>query len=108
MHKDGRPRFHGSGFSLDLVGLQLSLKEGDVELGIRPEDIEIGEGGTTVLQAKVEMPSNVGSEKYIHARLGQEGLTVRASKEAAFDPGQEILLTIDPHRMHIFHEGHRV
>jgi multiple sugar transport system ATP-binding protein len=39
--KDGRLRFQGSGFSLDLVGLQLSLEEGDVELGIRPEDIGV-------------------------------------------------------------------
>ena len=108
MRKDGRPHFQGSGFSLDLVGLQLSLKEGEVELGIRPEDIEIAQGETTILHAKVEMLSNVGSEKYIHARLGQEGLTVRVPKDASFQPGQAIPLCIDPHRVHIFHEGRRL
>ncbi|MBW1675534.1 MAG: ABC transporter ATP-binding protein [Deltaproteobacteria bacterium] len=106
--KDGRTHFQGPGFSLDLGGLQINLEEGKVELGIRPEDIRIGQGGTTVLEAKVEMLSNVGSEKYIHARLGQEGLTVRAPKEAAFEPGQVIPLTIDPGRVHIFHEGCRL
>ncbi len=108
MRKDGRPHFQGSGFSLDLVGLQLNLKEGEVELGIRPEDIEIGQGRAMALQAKVEMLSNVGSEKYVHARLGQEGLTVRVPKDAAFQPGQVIPLTVDPHRVHIFHEGLRL
>ena len=108
LRKDDRLHFQGPGFSLDLRGLQINLEESEVEVGIRPEDIRIGQGGTTVLQAKVEMISNVGSEKYIHAHLGQGTLTVRAPKEAAFQPGQIIPLTIDPHRVHIFHEGRRI
>ena len=106
--KDGRLCFQGPGFSLDLVGLQLSLEEGDVELGIRPEDIEIGQGGATIVQAKVDMLSNVGSEQYVHAHIGQEGLTVRVPKEATFEPGQNVTLSIDPGRVHIFHAGHRL
>jgi ABC-type sugar transport system ATPase subunit len=106
--KDGRLCFQGSGFSLDLVGLQLSLEEGDVELGIRPEDIEIRQGGPTIVQAKVDMLSNVGSEQYVHAHIGQEGLTVRVPKEATFEPGQNVTLSIDPDRVHIFHAGRRL
>ena len=108
LRKDDRLHFQGPGFLLDLGGLEINLQEGEVEVGIRPEDIGIGQGGTTILQAKVEMISNVGSEKYIHAHLGQGRLTVRAPKEAAFQPGQIIPLTIDPHRVHIFHEGRRI
>ena len=108
LRKDDSLHFQGPGFSLDLRGLQINLEESEVEVGIRPEDIGIGQGGTTILQAKVEMISNVGSEKYIHAHLGQGTLTVRAPKEAAFQPGQIIPLTIDPHRVHIFHEGRRI
>ena len=108
LRKDDRLHFQGPGFSLDLRGLQINLEESEVEVGIRPEDIGIGQGGTTILQAKVEMISNVGSEKYIHAHLGQGSLTVRAPKDAAFQPGQIIPLTIDPHRVHIFHEGRRI
>jgi len=106
--KDGRLCFQGSGFSLDLAGLQLSLEEGDVELGIRPEDIEIGQGGPTIVQAKVDMLSNVGSDQYVHAHIGQEGLTVRVPKEATFEPGQIVPLSIDPDRVHIFHAGRRL
>jgi ABC-type sugar transport system ATPase subunit len=106
--KEGRPHFQGRGFSLDLEGIDLKLEEGEVEVGIRPEDMGIGKGDEANLRAEVEILSNVGSEKYIHARLGQEGLTVRAPKETAFQPGTVISLTIDPALVHIFHEGNRI
>ena len=108
LRKDGRPRFRGSGFSLDLGMLKIGLDQGEVELGIRPEDIGVGQVEPNVLEAKVEMLSNVGSEKYVHARLGHEGLTVRAPKETAFEPGQVIPVTIDPYRVHIFYKGQRL
>ena len=88
--KGGRPLFLGNGFSLDLGGLELNIQEGDVEVGIRPEDMGIGEGNQNTLEARVEMISNVGSENYIHARLGQEKLTVRAPKEINIRAGQVI------------------
>ena len=108
LHKDGRPHFQGTGFSLDLGGFQVNLQEGEVELGIRPEDVEVGKAPGVNLRAEVEMISNVGSEKYIHTRIEQESLTIRAPKEAAFQPGQIILLTIVPDQLHIFHEGRRI
>jgi len=107
LQKDGRSYFQGAGFSLDLGSLQLNIGEAEVEVGVRPEDIEIGQSATT-LRGKVEMISNIGSEKYLHVGLGNVSLTVRAPKEAIFQPGQIILLTIDPDRLHIFHEGRRI
>jgi ABC-type sugar transport system ATPase subunit len=105
--KDGRSHFQGAGFSLDLGGIKPTVRQGEVEMGIRPEDIEIGQSATA-LRGKVEMISNIGSEKYLHVGLGNVSLTVRAPKEAIFQPGQIILLTIDPDRLHIFHEGRRI
>ena len=107
LQKDGRSHFQGAGFSLDLGGLKPNVGQGEVEVGIRPEDIEIGQSATA-LRGKVEMISNIGSEKYLHVGLGNVSLTVRAPKEAIFQPGQIILLTIDPDRLHIFHEGSRI
>lgn len=106
--KDGRLNFKGPEFFLDLEGYQLKVEEGEVEVGIRPEDIGIGKAGTTALKARVEMISDVGSEKYIHARIGQESLTIRCPKDAVFQPGEIIPLTIDPGRVHVFHKGRRV
>ena len=108
VRKDGLPHFQGAGFSLNLGGLQLDLKEGEVEVGIRPEDIRTGQAESVDLRAKVEMISYVGSEKYIHARLGEEALTFCAPKDTALQPGNVVHVAIDPGRVHIFHKGRRI
>jgi multiple sugar transport system ATP-binding protein len=108
MHKDDIPYFKGPGFSLNLEGRRIPLEDGDVELGVRPEDIEIGQGEAGPLQARVEMLSNVGSEQYIHTHLGEEALTVRVPKGSTFYAGEIISVTIDPARVHIFHNGQRI
>ncbi|MBW2208873.1 MAG: hypothetical protein JRG79_18370 [Deltaproteobacteria bacterium] len=56
----------------------------------------------------MEMVSNVGSEKYIHARLGREGITLRVSKETDCLSGDIINLFFPPDRLHIFFDGKRV
>jgi multiple sugar transport system ATP-binding protein len=105
--KDGQYHFRGAGFSLDLGGVKPHVGKNEVEVGIRPEDIEIGESATAQ-KVTVEMISNIGSEKYLHVALGNVHLTVRAPKEAIFQPGQSVFLTIDPKRLHIFHENSRI
>ena len=108
VQKDDCPHFQGSGFSFALSGLKLTSQEGEVELGARPEDIGIGRGDTTDLEGKVEMITDVGSEKYIHTRIGEERLTVRAPKDIACRTGDIIPLTIDPNRVHLFRRGRRI
>lgn len=108
VRKDGHPQFQGKGFSFDLKGIDLDLEEGEVELGIRPEDLEFGKEAGANIQAVVEILSDVGSEKYIHGRLGQDRLTVRAPKETRVQPGTTISLAIDPNLVHVFREGLRV
>jgi multiple sugar transport system ATP-binding protein len=105
--KDGQYHFQGAGFSLDLGGFRPHVGKNEVEVGIRPEDIEINES-TTALKGNVEMISNIGSEKYLHVDFGNVHCTVRAPKEAVFRPGQSIFLTINPERLHIFYEGNRI
>jgi ABC-type sugar transport system ATPase subunit len=104
----GRSLFEGAGFSVDLGALDPGLEGGEVELGIRPEDVRTSETGPGAVKARVEMISDVGSEKYIHARVGQEGLTLRAPKDARIGPGQVISVAFDPERVHLFREGRRI
>lgn len=99
--------FTGNGFTLELKDIRLKLQYSDLELGLRPEDIRIGDWEKIVLMVKVEMLSNIGSEKYIHCRLGQENLTVRASKDTVYTPGQRIVLSINPSCLHVFQNGVR-
>jgi len=106
--KDGLPHFQGAGFLLDLAGLQLDSTLDDVELGIRPEDIAIAPEASLRPNVTVEMISNTGSEKYIHARLGNEPLTLRALKDASLKQGDVIPLDIDPAKVHLFRNGRRI
>jgi len=97
--------FQGEGFTVDVGERAGGLQEGPVEMGIRPEDVELSGEGTATLKARVQMVSNVGSEKYIHARLGREEITLRASKEASCRSGDVIDLIMPPHRLHLFSGG---
>ena len=101
-------RFRGAGFSFDLEGIDLDMDDAEVEIGIRPEDIELAANEEKALKATVEMVTNVGSEMYVHTRLGQEKLTVRAPKEATVKTGEAIPLAFKPAKLHVFHQGRRV
>jgi len=108
LHNGERPVFQGRGFHMDMGDLRLNLVDGEVDLGFRPEDVKIVEAGTGTLPAKVEMISDVGSEKYIHTQIGQEHLTLRTPKDASFRPDEIIHLAIDVTRLHIFRGGIRI
>jgi len=106
--KAGHPVFKGPGFSLGLGERGLTPMGGYVEIGIRPEDVTVLPGEEGPLLAKVEMLSNLGSEMYIHARLGEEPLTFQAAKSSALKPGDTLSLRIEPPKIHVFHKGRRV
>ena len=75
---------------------------------MRPEDVQCVKNGTKGISARVEMVSNVGAEKYVHARLGDSIITVRTSKDAMFSSGQEVCLIIDTEKLHVFEKGRRI
>jgi len=99
--------FRGSGFimKLDLFGNE--MEEGEAELGLRPEDIEIVDDPVQ-LTVKVEMTIPVGSENFIQARIGNETITIRVSKDQYYLPGFEVFLKINPNRIHLFRNGKRM
>jgi multiple sugar transport system ATP-binding protein len=105
----GRLRFQREDIFIDPGDVPPDLENHLVELGIRPEDIEIGpERSENVLAGQVEMISNVGSEKYIHTRVGKTTLTVRGTKETSLGSGETVTLGINPVKSHIFHKGRRI
>jgi multiple sugar transport system ATP-binding protein len=105
VQEEGNPHFEGSGFSLPLTGLKSGLPTGEADLGIRPEDIGVDGSDAAGLEGCVEMISDVGSEKYIHARMGQERITVRVPKDFVCRVGDIVPLVIDPHKVHLFCKG---
>jgi ABC-type sugar transport system ATPase subunit len=54
------------------------------------------------------MISNIGSDKFIHARTGKSSFTVRVPKEVDFRAGQIITLKVDPNKVHVFCNGCRI
>jgi multiple sugar transport system ATP-binding protein len=105
--EEGRDRFENADLSLDPGPVSEELVESRVELGIRPEDIEIREEPGKTIRAEVEMLSNVGAHKYVHARRGESRITVRASKDTRYERGERIPLFISPAKVHLFREGRR-
>jgi multiple sugar transport system ATP-binding protein len=100
--------FQNADFSLHIQNIPLKFAGNAVEIGIRPEDIDITSGQKNALEAIVDIISNVGSEKYIHARIGTAAITFRARKEDTFFSGETISLGIDPSKLHIFHNSKRI
>lgn len=71
--------------------------EGPALLGVRPEDLTLGQGpweGTT------EVVENLGAEAYVHVRVGGLLLTIRAAREATPAVGSRVRLA--PQRVHLF------
>ncbi len=111
MRKEGHLAFHSADFSVNPGELPPELEGASVEVGIRPEDIWIAQNTSDsedVLQARVDMISNVGAEKFIHARVGTTGLTIRCEKSASYQAEDTIPLVINPVNLHIFNKGRRV
>ena len=70
-----------------------------VVYGIRPEHIDIGEGG---VPARVSVLEPTGSETQIFARLGSDPIDAVVKDRIDVKPGDEIPLRIDPRRVHVF------
>ncbi|HRO11217.1 ABC transporter ATP-binding protein [Amaricoccus sp.] len=86
-------------------GARLPLPEVSAEAGrpivygIRPEHIDIGEGGVA---ARVSVLEPTGSETQVFARLGTDSIDAVVKDRLTVQPGTEIPLRIDPRRVHVF------
>jgi ABC-type sugar transport system ATPase subunit len=88
---------------------------GDVELGLRPEQLvpvaqgEARQDGRLHLQGKVRLVEELGSESFVHMTLGDgTAVIVRAGRDAAVVDGM-LSVTADVHRALVFtKDGRRV
>jgi multiple sugar transport system ATP-binding protein len=70
-----------------------------VTLGIRPNDLLITDDGSPV---KIAVFENLGDEKRIGIRIGEEYLTLITADETLYKSGDEIKLKIHEEKTHIF------
>lgn len=72
-----------------------------VELGIRPEHVELASGPPTIT-APVELIEPMGSDLLVWTRIGTASLTLRLPAEATVAVGDSLPLKLPPHRLNLF------
>ena len=74
-----------------------------VDLGIRPEHIEIGAAGEGAIDATIDVVEYLGADCFIILDVGSQGqMTVRASGETELKPGEKVGLIFPEERLHFF------
>lgn len=100
------PRLRATGFRLDPGDAAPTSPEGEVELGIRPHDVELltrDDGREADATGRVELVEPRGSDRLLRVRLGEDdGSPTPADRE----DGRTLVVIVDP-EAHV-REGDRV
>jgi len=84
----------------------MNFLEGNT-VGVRPEHIAISDKKGE-WQGKVKLSEHLGSDTFLHVDGGKRGqLTVRASGESKFGPGDKIWMSPEEGRLHHFNKEGR-
>ena len=98
---DGGSTFTVGDFTLPLPDYPFATapREGEVELGIRPEHVEVVAGGRAL---PVEMVEPMGSDVLAWSRLGGAPLSLRQPAETAPRAGDQVPVAIPPAKVSLF------
>jgi multiple sugar transport system ATP-binding protein len=98
-------RFAADGLDLSLAGYKFATPPEDgmpVELGIRPEHVELAPGAADAHTATVEMIEPLGSDLLAWARLGGASMSVRLPAETIVHAGDILPLRLPERRLNLF------
>jgi len=100
-------RLVGDGFEYDLpeaiaAYLDENASGSDLELGIRPEDIELRSAGGRSFTTTVDVVENAGSDSYLYLDLAGQECRVRAPSDVKPSVGEQITVTFEPSDIHVF------
>jgi multiple sugar transport system ATP-binding protein len=73
-----------------------------VVYGIRPEDVEVGAGDGTIVNAKVDVVEYLGSELQLHCSTDGKAFVARVGTEIQTHPGESVPFRFDSRRAHVF------
>lgn len=101
-------------FSAPLDTTSTGLSSGDIQIGIRPEHIRIGESSARVLahKAQVLLRENLGGEEIVY--LNSDGVTLTTvlrsddQTQQHVDIDQRVTISVEPHNIVVFQDGHRI
>ncbi len=78
----------------------------EVLIGIRPEDVKIsGEKAENPIPARVEVVEPVGSDNFIHFRVGKGIIVAKTSPDVKVGVGSRARIVLDVNKMHVFDGG---
>jgi multiple sugar transport system ATP-binding protein len=98
----GRAIFAADDFEFPLQGYEFStapLDGADVELGVRPEHIEVAANGR---ELSIEMVEPMGSDLLAWSKLGGASISLRLPAESRSRPGDRLAVTISPAKVSLF------
>jgi multiple sugar transport system ATP-binding protein len=96
----------GSGFSVSVAGQGLAISRGQrVVVGIRPEDVVIGDPDAMAVRSNVTLVEPMGSATVLYAPVGERLVTIETDKETRFIAGAPVGITLPPERLHVFDAG---
>jgi multiple sugar transport system ATP-binding protein len=104
-------QFRREGVALSLAPAAMRLPdaalepacEGTAQLGIRPEHLRLGAPGEVGIAGTIAMLEPVGSDLYVAVDIGDGStLQVRTDPDTAVATGDNVTLTFDPARLHVF------
>ncbi|WP_449462833.1 ABC transporter ATP-binding protein [Tardisphaera miroshnichenkoae] len=90
------------GFSWKIEALGV---EGEVVVGIRPEDITVNEGETV---GKVKVVEPLGSETIVTLEVAENALVARMLGNADVKEGSELKVSVSPSKLLLFKGGKRI
>jgi multiple sugar transport system ATP-binding protein len=94
---DGELRVAGGPIAIDAPRRAACLAGGAVAMGIRPEDLHLGNPGRACsLVGEIYVVEPMGNETLVDVRVGDERLTVRAPRGFVAPTGSAVGVTFDP------------
>jgi len=109
MTEAGELQFRSASFRVMLPdafrAARTSGDSGDVQLGIRPEDVAVVEdrpGNGTVTRGVVDLVEHLGSDAYASVKVGNEIILARVSPDIQLHDGQTVALSFNQSKLHLF------
>lgn len=102
-----------NGYAAEFAGRRVSLPESksenlsafagkEVVLGIRPEDISVGNEGSDAIELQVDLAELMGAEMYLHCDLSGNKLILRTPVVDGLKADSTVYVRFNTNKMHIF------
>lgn len=77
-------------------------------VGVRPEDLHPSGPDGAWVKGEVEIVEDLGSDRFVHLKCGNIELIARMSADVPLNKGKTIHLSVEPKKLHLFHQGRRI